>query len=642
MTRNSPSKPAKSLATAALLTLAITGMYDPASAESRRDRQDDQSVQSTITGPAVMAIVSIKDQRVSLYDAFGGALRARVSSGRTDYETPVGIYSVLQKQEEHYSNVYDDASMPFMQRITWSGVSLHEGQLPGYPASHGCVRLPHSFAEQIFPLTKIGMRVVIARDDVAPVEFSHPLLLKPAPVAASAVATQTAYVDLGSQQQSGSVFQADVRNWPQRQAEMDALKAVAADLASKAELTKAPVETLKAALADKTKQRAAVAKILRVADKAKHIADDKSARAGRDLAAAKDPAKLKKLETAKAKAEAAALTATGTLAKVTTEAQAATGGRQRRSAERTVRAAERAQRIAVSEAARAGRDLTAALAPERFKKQEDAAASAAAAMALANQKYADAAAAQQSAEADVQRATQDLAAAVAALDAAVTAAREAERKTFPVSMFVSLKTQRLYVRQGHEPVIDVPVTIAEPDRPIGTYVFTAVNYVNEGKDLRWTAVSLARRQAAEVAELSNRKSRQYGNDAGPAPTNATAAAAALDRVTLPPEIIARVSGSVWPGSSLIVSDEALSKETGKATDFVVLISGEPQGGIKRRPKPAPLPLYNSYNSYYSSGYGYGGGYGSGYGYGSGTYLKYDRYGRPIRIQQKPKPIFNWW
>ena len=79
--------------------------------------------------------------------------------------------------------MYDDASMPFMQRITWSGVSLHEGQLPGYPASHGCVRLPHSFAEQIFPLTKIGMRVVIARDDVAPVEFSHPLQTRPTTLA---------------------------------------------------------------------------------------------------------------------------------------------------------------------------------------------------------------------------------------------------------------------------------------------------------------------------------------------------------------------------------------------------------------------------------------------------------------------------
>ena len=128
-----------------------------------------------------MAIVSIKDQRVSLYDANGGALRARVSTGRTDYETPVGIYSVLEKQKEHYSNVYDDASMPFMQRITWSGLALHGGVLPGYPASHGCVRMPNDFAEQIFPLTKIGMRVIVAHDDVAPVEISHPLLLKPPP-----------------------------------------------------------------------------------------------------------------------------------------------------------------------------------------------------------------------------------------------------------------------------------------------------------------------------------------------------------------------------------------------------------------------------------------------------------------------------
>ena len=141
-----------------------------------------------------MAIVSIKDQRVSLYDANGGALRARVSTGRTDYETPVGIYSVLEKQEEHYSNVYDDASMPFMQRITWSGLALHGGVLPGYPASHGCVRMPNDFAEQIFPLTKIGMRVIVAHDDVAPVEISHPLLLKPpSAVINSASATSASY-----------------------------------------------------------------------------------------------------------------------------------------------------------------------------------------------------------------------------------------------------------------------------------------------------------------------------------------------------------------------------------------------------------------------------------------------------------------
>src|SRR5262249_32817814 len=89
------------------------------------------------------------------------------------------IYSVLQKKVEHHSNLYDDASMPHMQRITWSGIALHAGVLPGFPASHGCIRMPPGFAEQIFEVTKLGMRVVVMRDDISPIGFSHPLMFSP-------------------------------------------------------------------------------------------------------------------------------------------------------------------------------------------------------------------------------------------------------------------------------------------------------------------------------------------------------------------------------------------------------------------------------------------------------------------------------
>ena len=160
---------------AILVASVLSAGVLPASAEKKRDAAQDEAAANPLTGTAVMAVVSLASQRVTLYDAQGGKLRSPVSSGQTDYETPVGIYSVLQKKEEHYSNIYDDAEMPFMQRITWSGIALHAGQLPGYPASHGCVRMPRSFAEQIFPLTKRGMRVIVARDDVAPVaNFSPP------------------------------------------------------------------------------------------------------------------------------------------------------------------------------------------------------------------------------------------------------------------------------------------------------------------------------------------------------------------------------------------------------------------------------------------------------------------------------------
>lgn len=500
-------------ATSVALAMGVTC----AGAASSRHHQRTEIIQNTIAGPPVMAIVSIKDQRVSLYDAHGGALRARVSTGRTDYETPVGIYSVLEKQEEHYSNVYDDASMPFMQRITWSGLALHGGVLPGYPASHGCVRMPNDFAEQIFPLTKIGMRVIVAHDDVAPVEISHPHLLKPPPAVDESVnATSVSYDAQSPDRENGSAFQPDVRNWPTRQAQLEALKAIAADKSAEADDAIAHADELNRVAAMKFSRRGKAAKALRIAEFAKRAVEEKLAQVERKLAAAKSPAEMKNWEDAKAKAVGATTNADAKLAAALEKLQ---------------------------------------LADEELARAKQASVSAQAAKA-----------------------------------AAVSAAQEAKRKTLPVSLFISLRTQRLYVRQGYEPVFDAPVTIAEPDKPIGTYIYTAVDYMNQGKDLRWTVVS-PRRPTWDGGTLDRKRSRSDK----PLPSEVGSAAAALDRVTLPPDVVARVSGSVWSGSSLIVSDEEMSKETGKATDFVVLISGEPQGGLKKRRRQAPTARFDRYN-----------------------------------------------
>ena len=126
-----------------------------------------------------MAIVSIKSQQITFYDAEGWILRAPVSTGTEGRETPAGVFAVVEKKKDHRSNMYDDAWMPNMHRITWNGIALHGGPLPGYAASHGCVRLPFGFAEKLFDKTKIGMRVVISPNDAAPVEFSHTALLVP-------------------------------------------------------------------------------------------------------------------------------------------------------------------------------------------------------------------------------------------------------------------------------------------------------------------------------------------------------------------------------------------------------------------------------------------------------------------------------
>jgi uncharacterized protein (TIGR02246 family) len=130
-------------------------------------------------GEPIMAIVSIKSQQVTFYDAEGWILRAPVSTGTTGRETPAGIFAVIEKDKDHHSSLYDDAWMPNMQRITWNGVALHGGPLPGHAASHGCVRMPYDFAEKLFNKTRIGMRVIISPDDAAPVEFSHPVLFVP-------------------------------------------------------------------------------------------------------------------------------------------------------------------------------------------------------------------------------------------------------------------------------------------------------------------------------------------------------------------------------------------------------------------------------------------------------------------------------
>jgi lipoprotein-anchoring transpeptidase ErfK/SrfK len=132
------------------------------------------------TGPLLL-IVSITKQTVTLYDAGVVVVESPISSGTSENPTPTGIFSVIEKNWWHRSNIYSAAPMPYMQRINWEGVALHAGELPGYPASHGCVRLPYDFALRLWQTTKIGTRVIITHDDVAPIEISHPRLFAPEP-----------------------------------------------------------------------------------------------------------------------------------------------------------------------------------------------------------------------------------------------------------------------------------------------------------------------------------------------------------------------------------------------------------------------------------------------------------------------------
>ncbi|GMP01296.1 L,D-transpeptidase [Bradyrhizobium sp. TM239] len=126
-------------------------------------------------GPLVI-VVSIDRQKVTVYDTKGVFAESPVSTGMKGHSTPMGVFSVIQKHKFHHSNIYSGAPMPYMQRITWSGVAMHAGVLPGYPASHGCIRMPMAFAVKMWNWTRMGARVIVAPGEMTPHSFSHPLL----------------------------------------------------------------------------------------------------------------------------------------------------------------------------------------------------------------------------------------------------------------------------------------------------------------------------------------------------------------------------------------------------------------------------------------------------------------------------------
>jgi multidrug efflux pump subunit AcrA (membrane-fusion protein) len=182
-------------------------------------------------------------------------------------------------------------------------------------------------------------------------------------------------------------------------------------------------------------------------------------------------------------------------------------------------------------------------------------------------------------------------AAAAARDRLAQEAEAAERRTFPVSVFVSRKTQRLYVRKGNYPIFEAPVTIRNAEAPIGTFVFTAVDPGAAG-DMRWTVVSMYP-DPTRIEPAPERRSNRPRNGRA-VPTDVGAAAAALDRIAMTEEARDLVSEVVLPGSSLIVSDEGPSREVGKDTDFVVVMSGEPQGALKiRQREPRPVDEFDT-------------------------------------------------
>ena len=473
-----------------LAGLMVTSLAGPASAQSSGDMR--------LSRTPLIAVVSIRSQRVVVYAGHGKILESPVSTGQSGYETPVGIFSIIQRARDHYSNLYNNAPMPFMQRLTWSGIALHSGDLPGYPASHGCIRMPHGFAARLYGLSKRGMRVLVVRDDMSPVDFDHHALFKPGPAQP---------VPANDQAPSNLVL-SSTRAGDQQ------------DAAAAPPQSWRSIAMAKEAAAEITAKKADEAR--RAADK---LID----------AAAEVEEELELAEDAKARAEARIESATERLLEV--EESSAFAQKLRDS---KIKAQERL------------------IAAQARIDAIDAAGKAKIAVAVAARREAKA--------------------ARLANFAAQSEAKAAGAQMAPISVFISRKTQRLYVRQAFEPLFESDVTIHNARAPIGTTLFTAMHYTDGGADLRWNALTMYPSAGAHGS--------QRNRDGEPTRTSADAAKAALERITIPQDTVDRINELISPGSSLIISDEGMSRETSKGTDFVVLMSGEPQGGSRRR-RPAP-------------------------------------------------------
>lgn len=150
-----------------ILCFVLAGMaraQDAPVADDLQPGQFEWSVDpASVKGP-LLIVVSLADQRAWVFLDGSRIATSTVSTGKTGKETPIGIFPILEKRKVHRSNLYDDAPMPFMQRLTWDGVALHAGRIPGHPASHGCVRLPTQFARELFEITRRDQTVVISHD----------------------------------------------------------------------------------------------------------------------------------------------------------------------------------------------------------------------------------------------------------------------------------------------------------------------------------------------------------------------------------------------------------------------------------------------------------------------------------------------
>jgi lipoprotein-anchoring transpeptidase ErfK/SrfK len=509
----------------------------------------DVVVKDTTVHPQMPLIiaVSIQKQRIKVYDAKGFFAEAPVSTGMPGHPTPMGVFSVIEKDRYHHSNIYSGAPMPFMQRITWSGVAMHAGVLPGYPASHGCIRMPESFAIKMWGWTKMGARVIVMPGELPmPVSFSHPLLptmkVVPQPPVAETDEPLGAKADKGAPDVKGQVTGANMELRP----------------------TVGHADVTPVALRDQT----------HTADASTDGSDIKSAATMSDVpkvAAKTDSTPSTQADPVNHATVAEAKTET----QVETEESATAEGRLDASA----KAEEQIETAAKIEAAKSAKTAAPVKVGETRVEPVKTEPPKVEPARPIDKKASDSKASDKPAEsAKTAASVSDTPPSGPKDQTRITtadkpAARQPKRREGQIAVFISRKDSKLYVRQNFAPLFDVPVTIAPSDRPLGTHIFTAEIDKNDSNILHWSVVSVPTRSAMRDEP---RVTRTKKGKLAPPPVEARSAPAvdtpaeALDRITIPAEAMARIVDALTTGGSIIVSDQGINQgDTGEGTDFIV-------------------------------------------------------------------------